>query len=89
MGKYYHFGIAVPQDLNKAAEWYELDASRGFKPAIDRLGWIYLNGLQNSGEKAVAMYEKAVARGIYEANNALGMIYLYGLGGVSKDHKKL
>ncbi|MBL1147144.1 MAG: sel1 repeat family protein [Proteobacteria bacterium] len=88
MGKYYHFGIAVPQDLNKAAEWYELDASRGFKPAIDRLGWIYLNGLQNSGEKAVAMYEKAVARGIYEANNALGMIYLYGLGGVSKDHKK-
>lgn len=88
IGEYYHFGIDVPRDLNKAAEWYELDASRGYKPAIGALGWIYLEGLKNSGKKAVAMYEKAAARDIHEANNALGMIYLYGLGGIPKDRKK-
>ena len=88
IGKFYHFGIGVPFDLHKAAKWYEMDVSRGYKPAMDRLGWIYLSGLPNSGQKAIAMYEKAAARDIWEANNALGMIYLYGLGGVSPDHRK-
>ncbi|TVQ82480.1 MAG: sel1 repeat family protein [Micavibrio sp.] len=88
IGKFYHFGIRVPFDLHEAAKWYEMDVSRGYKPAMDRLGWIYLSGLPNSGQKAIAMYEKAAARDIWEANNALGMIYLYGLGGVPPDHRK-
>ena len=89
IGELYHFGLGVPQDLNKAAEWYELDASRGYKTAIDRLGVLYASGLlENSGKKAVTMYEKAAARGIYQANNALGMIYFYGIDGVAKNHQK-
>lgn len=88
IGKLYQFGIGVPYDLNEAAKWYELDASRGYKPAIDRLGWIYLTGLKDNGRKALAVYEKASARGSYAAKNILGMVYLYGLGGVKSDPQK-
>ncbi|MFH1157697.1 MAG: hypothetical protein V1721_02250 [Pseudomonadota bacterium] len=83
IGDLYRYGIGVPRNLDIAAQWYEMDASRGYKPAVDILGLIYLSGLQ--GKKAIALYEKAAARDVGEANAALGMIYLYGVGGVPSD----
>ncbi|MEZ0226814.1 MAG: tetratricopeptide repeat protein [Alphaproteobacteria bacterium] len=88
IGDMYLFGIAVPVDYETAAKWYELDASRGYKKARDRLAWIYLYRIAGSGKRALALYEKSAAKGDLEADDALGMIYLYGMGGVQKDIRK-
>ncbi|MEZ0262028.1 MAG: tetratricopeptide repeat protein [Alphaproteobacteria bacterium] len=85
IGFLYLYGIGVPQNQATAMQWYEIDASRGHKPAVDLLGLIYLSTVE--GKKAIALYEKAAARDVDEANAALGMIYLYGTG-VPVDTKK-
>ena len=89
LGQRYHFGRGVPQDYDKAREWYEKAATQGDATGQNSLGTLYQagKGVPQDDAKARDLYERAAAQG-----NALAMYnlgWLYGQGkGVPPDYVK-
>ena len=71
-------GRGVPQDLDKAMEWYQKSADQGNVYALYNMGWY----LEQAGEldQARDCYEKAKAQGMGSAYWSLGRMCEEGRG---------
>src|SRR6185312_9415220 len=49
LGECYEKGIGALPNPARAVHWYELAAARGYLPAMERLGDIYLSGREAGG----------------------------------------
>jgi len=89
MGWIYERGVGVPQDYQKALEWYEKATSNGAKNAPAQIGNMYEKGfgVKQNYEKAAEYYKRSI-----ELDGSLGyarMGYLYETGkGVQLDRVK-
>ena len=72
----------VPQDHNKANEWYRRAADQGYAEAQSDLGYMYAQGkgVPQDYNEAVGWYRKAAAQGYARAQSALGYAYAEGKG---------
>jgi TPR repeat protein len=70
-----------------AFEWYQQAAQAGYAPAVQALGYAYLNGHGVARNPALAAEwtGKAAQAGLPVAENSLGMMYQAGIG-VMQDH---
>ena len=90
LGEIYQSGQAVPRDLDKAREWYEIAAYNGNPQAAHRLGIFYLNGLgglEQDSKQAYDYFTFASDQGDITAKLRLGLLYLAGEG-VPRDYEK-
>src|SRR5271166_4599743 len=65
LGELYYEGEGLPQDSQKAAEWYEKAAAGGSVAAMNDLGVMYQegHGLAQDYQRARDWYERAAAAG--------------------------
>lgn len=78
-------GEGTEQDLEKAFEWTEKSAKRGFAQAQNELGRAY-EQMKQDYNKAIEWYQKAAAQGYQEAQQNLNR--LYENGGASQTASK-
>ena len=73
VGQMYYLGDGVPNDIQKAVEWYRKAADKGFAPAQYRLGLFYLrgNGVTQDRREAKIWFEKAADQKFSAARDAL------------------
>lgn len=90
LGVIYDTGSGIPQDEQKAAQWYQIAAENGNPQAAYHLGQYYLlgrGGLEKDAGRAAENFIRASDAGIFEASYNLGLLYLSGKG-VDRDVKK-
>ena len=89
LGEMYNYGLRVPQDYQKAVEWYQKAAEQGYADAQYMLGFMYHHGqgVPQDYQKAVKWFKKVADQGVAAAQNNLGLMYKNGLG-VEKDYQK-
>ncbi len=82
-------GVNIPQDLQKAFEFYSLASANGSARASGKLGLMYAQGrgVEVDYAKALELMHVAANAGDFEAQNNLGVMYGQGLG-VEKDDEK-
>ena len=82
LGLSYYRGENIPQDFNKALEWYRKAAAQEFADAQYNLGVMYDAGHGVPEDKAVAAkwYAKAAEQGNPSAQYNLGVMYKDGRG---------
>ena len=85
----YENGDGVPQDNQKAVEWYRKAAEQGHANAQLNLGFMYEKsyGVPQDKQKAVEWYRKAAEQGHATAQYNLAIMYKKGEG-VPQDKKK-
>ena len=91
LGCRFEDGNAVPQDYEKALEFYRQAANNGHVLAQTTLGKIYLEGrcgLNQNYAKAVKWFGKAAEQGDAESQLELGKLYQEGKGGLHRDYAK-
>jgi hypothetical protein len=78
----YRNGLGVPQDFDKAAEWYRRAAEKGLVRAQANLGNMYLRGqgVPQDPVEATAWFERAARQGHVISQYNLGLLYETGLG---------
>ncbi|MBQ9537483.1 MAG: sel1 repeat family protein [Desulfovibrionaceae bacterium] len=81
LGAFYAIGKLVPQDFDKANEWYEKAAALGNPRAKANLGAVYLAGrnVPKDMAKALKLFEEAAEAGEGLALVNLGTMYHQGL----------
>jgi TPR repeat protein len=86
LGLKYERGNEIPQDFQKAAEWYREAAEQGNSSAQYNLAGLYRDGkgVEQNDAMAVACYSAAAEQWNAEAQHELGMMYANGRG-VSSD----
>lgn len=69
-------GKGNPQNLSKAAEWYDRSAQQGFSPAMAQLANMYFtgSGREKNREQALYWYKKAAEQGNDMALYELGLL---------------
>jgi TPR repeat protein len=88
LGAMYHHGRGVPQDEEKAIEFYTKAAEQDHCDAQLQLGDIYLFGdAHQDDKKAFAWYLQAANQGFHQAQTNVGTMFLTGRG-VSQDNTK-
>jgi TPR repeat protein len=88
MGWIYERGLGVPQDYQKAKEWYTKAATNGDVDAIASIGWLYEHGwgVEKSYEKAAEHYQHAIDSGSTAGIARMGYLHETGKGvQLSKD----
>lgn len=88
MGKMCEMGYSVPQDRQKAEQYYIRSATLGHSGAQYSLGCLYMNGNALEKEKAVKYLQMAADQGHSDAKVQLGYMYLMGEGGLKGDRNK-
>ncbi|MES1981352.1 MAG: tetratricopeptide repeat protein [Pseudomonadota bacterium] len=81
-------GDGVPQNYQKALEWYGKAAAQGYIPAQANLGVLYESGVDQNYAMAEKWYLKAAEQGDATSQANLGTIYYIGHGAVKRDHSK-
>ena len=78
----YFAGQGVPQNYEKAVEWYTQAAEQGDAVAQNNLGLMHIRGLGvlRDYNKAFGWFEKAAWQGSGEAQQHLALMYHKGLG---------
>ncbi len=78
----YFAGRGVPQDLKRAAFWYEKAAGAGDPRAQFQIGYLYQAGIgvAKDPERAFHWYQLAATGGVLGAKVNLGVAYLWGYG---------
>lgn len=80
----FYFGTdKVFMNREKAAELYRQSAELGYPPAMERLGYGYLNGdmgLAKDGEQCVFWFRKAAEKNNCDAQHGLAICYADGFG---------
>jgi hypothetical protein len=73
LGLLYEYGRGVPQDYQKAEDWYERAAAAGQPVAMTNLGILYEygRGVPKDYQKAKEWYEKGAAAGDERAKDLL------------------
>lgn len=76
-GKEYELGRKYPQDFGKAIEYYKYAAQGGYDPAMERIGFFYMQGVgvNKNYEEAISWLTKASNLGSAPAEYNLGLIY--------------
>ena len=89
IGVCYYNGDGVPQDYEKAVEWFAKAAKQNDAAAQYNLGYCYYKGkgLSRDYDKAFSWYSKAANQGYASAQFRLGRCYRNGTG-VPKDQTK-
>ena len=96
LGSRYESGQGVPQDYQKAIEWYQKAADKGHRDAMQRIAWCYHsigrhyrygNGVVQDYVEAMKWYQRAAEMGISCSQKEIGDLYYYGYG-VSQDYEK-
>jgi len=89
LGERYLEGKGVPQDYDKARQWFEKAAGKGIAYAMYKLGWMYAKGkgVPQDYAKTRQWYEKSAEKGYANAMARLGEMYLEGKG-VPQDYDK-
>jgi hypothetical protein len=84
----YLAGHGAPQDLKRAAFWYEKAAGAGDPRAQLQIGYLYEAGIgvPRDPVRAFHWYQRAVAGGMVTAKANLGIAYLWG-DGVEKNEQ--
>ena len=87
LGRAYEYGQGVPQDDDKAAQWYRKSADQGFAKAQTALGVMYRvgHGVEQDKAEAVRWYEKAAKQGDSAALFNLAVAYYNGDGVVPNE----
>ena len=83
LGQAYIFGRGAKKDPNKALEWLQLSAARGYGRAQFALGGFYSGGfgrLRRDDKRAADLYERAAQQGLSPAMLRLGIVYESGRG---------
>jgi len=82
LGICYATGLDIPQDFNKAVEWWMKAAEQRIVQAQFNLASAYDNGhgVPQNHVKAAEWYAKASEQGFAPAQNNLGSLYLEGRG---------
>ena len=85
----YFAGRGVPQDLKRAAFWYEKAAGSGDSYAQDQIGYLYEAGIGVARDpvRAFHWYQLAANGGLVNAKVNLGIAYLWG-DGVAKNEQE-
>ena len=84
MGEVYLSGSqGIPQDFERAAEYFELAHSAGDRESTSQLGHMYANGLgvEQSNETAMEFFQEAADLGSAHGMYGLGYLYLSGFTG--------
>jgi TPR repeat protein len=89
LGVFYHFGITINIDKQKAFKFYQNAANLGNIPGIIGLGYCYEEGIGSiiDKQKAFELYKEAANLGNPRGINNLGSCYDCGIG-TSVDKKK-
>lgn len=74
--------LGFTQDYAKAMRWYLKAANTGDGYAMNRVGWLYQNGLGVTQDytKAMEWYQRGADAGDSDSKNNIGYLYQYGLG---------
>jgi hypothetical protein len=82
LGRTYEDGKGVPQDDEKAAEWFHKSAEQGNAQAQNSLGVMFAlgRGVQRNKEEAVQWYKKGALQGLPEAIYNVAISYYNGEG---------
>ena len=85
----YHNGRGVPQDYEKAIDWFTKSAEQNNAWAQNNLGLMYKNGrgVPQDYEKAIDWYTKSAEQYFAWAQYNLGLMYHNGRG-VPQDYEK-
>lgn len=88
LGACYMRGEGVPQDVNKAFEYYLMAANQGDKSAQFSVAtcYSYGKGTELNKEKALEFYLKSAEQGYDKSQFAVGHFYEYGQGGLDINH---
>ena len=81
LGVLYQNGAAVPRDLTKAREWFEIASNNGNPQATYQLGLFYsegIGGLDKNPEQAYKYFKTASDAGNLSARLNLALLYLVG-----------
>lgn len=72
----------LQQDFQKAREWYERSAAKGYPKATENLAFLYFNGegVERNLDKARMLFTQAAEKGFASSMHKLGLIHLDGLG---------
>lgn len=86
LGIIFHFGNGVPQDVDKALDWYRLAADQGHVDAQYALGEMYFygDGIPQNSAKAYKWIRLAAMQGDSDAQYYLGRIYSKKRGKAAK-----
>ena len=89
IGVCYYNGDGMPQDYEKAVEWFTKAAKQNDAAGQYNLGYCYYKGkgLSRDYDKAFYLYSKAANQGYADAQFRLGRCYFYGTG-VLEDQTK-
>ena len=82
LGRAYEDGKGVPQDDERAVEWFRKAANQGNAQAQNSLGVMYAlgRGIQRDKEEAVRWYKKAAKQGLAEGIYNVAISYYNGEG---------
>lgn len=83
LGMMHLYGQGVSEDKELAKKWFEKSAEQEDADAQTMLGYMYENGLTNSGNaevEAFNWYKKSAEQGNSVGQNNLGMCYMEGRG---------
>jgi len=82
LGRAYEDGKGVPQDNDRAVEWFRKSAEQGNAQAQNSLGVMYAQGrgVQRDRAEAVRWYRKAAKQGLPEALYNVAIAYYNGEG---------
>lgn len=89
LGDKYYYGKDIPQDYQKAYEWYAKASEKGYAEAMYNLGYLYFKGqgVSQTYQKALEWYAKAAAGG--NANAMFELVCMYYQGqGVPQNYQK-
>ena len=87
----YYRGDGVPQDYEKAIEWYTKSAKQGYTKAQFNLGVMYAEGkgTPQGDKRAVHWFTESAEQGNADAQYYLGVMYAEGKGPYAKLQKSL
>ncbi|MDR1872613.1 MAG: sel1 repeat family protein [Deltaproteobacteria bacterium] len=82
LGVAHKLGDMVPQDSERAVEWWRESVIRGFAPVMNHLGWAYRSrsGVNKDRTKSLKYWKQAVANGCKPAFFSLDLAHFFGLG---------
>ncbi len=82
IGELYLEGSGLPQDYQKAAEWFQKAADQGFAQAENRVGELYEagRGFTHDEAQAYQWFKKAADQGLAAAQYNLASMYEFGRG---------
>lgn len=88
LGALYATRMGVPQDYQKAFEWYKKAADRRLPEGIEAVAGVYQFGLgvPKNPKRALAMYHKLMDQGYLPAATDIGVYYMSNDWGMHKDY---